>query len=123
MSLTLDWMIGIDDTWCLLDSLNLNESCFDNLRGVFIVWYGPNEKGEEGHVVCVGKGIIRNQLLTLMKDPTLARYSSRRLMVTWAEVDALHKEGVEAYLVAILDPLFGERHPNVVQTLVNLPAW
>ncbi len=125
MSLTLEWMIGADDNWCLFDKLDLNDSYFnnDNLRGVFIIWFGPNEKGDEGRVVCVGKGIIRNQLLAARLDPILCRYTSRHMMVTWAEVDALHKAGVEAYLMGVLNPILGEKHPNVVQTLVNLPAW
>ena len=33
------------------------------------------------------------------------------------------KAGVEAYLMGVLNPIMGEKHPNVVQTLVNLPAW
>jgi hypothetical protein len=123
MSLTLEWMIGVDDKWCLLDSLDLTNPHFDKITGVYIVWYGPNEKGDEGRVVCVGQGVIRSKLENLREDPVLARYSCRHPMVTWAEVDAHHRENVEAYLIGVLNPLHGEHRHNVVQTIVNIPAW
>jgi hypothetical protein len=123
MSLALDWMIGVDGNWFLLDSLNLSDAYFDKIGGVYIVWYGPNEKGDEGRVVCVGHGILRSKLDNLRNDPVMERYRRRRPLVTWAEVDAPHQEQVETYLLGVLNPLHGERHPSVVQTIVNLPEW
>jgi hypothetical protein len=123
MSLTLEWMIGVDDNWMQLDSLDVSDTYFDRIYGVYIVWYGPNEKGAEGRVVCVGHGILRSKLANLQTDPVIARYSCRHLLVTWAAVDVHHCEHVEAYLIGMLNPLHAERHPNVMQTIVNLPAW
>jgi len=123
MSLTLEWMIGVDDNWMQLDSLDLSDTYFDRISGVYIVWYGPDEKGNEGRVVCAGHGVLRSKLENLKADPVVARYSRRRLLVTWAEVDSHHSEHVEAYLIGMLNPLHCERHPNIMQTIVNLPAW
>jgi hypothetical protein len=123
MSLTVDWMIGGDDEWCRFDSLDLSSACFDNFHGVFVVWYGPDDKGHEGRVVQVGHGNIRNSIASLRNDPTLARYSGHDLLVTWARVDHQHQANVEAYLNGVLNPLLGLRNPNHVQTIVNVPPW
>jgi hypothetical protein len=123
MSLTLDWMIGIDDNWCSLDAVDLSNTCFDRMNGVFIVWYGPGPEGGERRVVAVGHGYIRNKLGALREDPVITRYAKKNLLVSWAEVDREHQPGVENYLTAMLQPLHNEAHPHAVQTLVNLPPW
>ncbi len=120
MSLTLEWMIGADDNWCLFEKVDPDDPCFDNLHGVYIVWYGPSEKGE-GRVVCAGHGLIRNKIKAHRDDPILSRYSCRQPFLTWAEVDQQHRESVAAYLNAHLNPLHGSFHGHAVQTLVNLP--
>ncbi len=91
-------------------------------KNLFIVWYAPAET-EEGRVVQVGHGVLKIKLAALREEPLLARYYKRDLLVTWAEVDRQHQASVEEYLIAVLSPIFNERHPNVVQTIVNLPAW
>ena len=121
--MTLDWMIGTNDHWCSFKTIDFDSDCFGNdLRGVFIVWYAPAET-EEGRVVQVGHGVLKIKLAALREEPLLARYYKRDLLVTWAEVDRQHQASVEEYLIAVLSPIFNERHPNVVQTIVNLPAW
>lgn len=123
MSMDLEWMIGTNDQWCSLKSIDLDSYCFgNNLSGVFIVWYGP-ENGEPGRVVCVDHGVIKIKLGKLLDEPQLARYYKHDLLVTWAEVDHAHEVGVTAYLVAKLHPILGEKRTNSIQTLVNLPAW
>src|ERR1700683_5006172 len=118
MSMTLDWMINIDDNWCSFDSVDLESECFDNsLSGVYIVWYGPDEAGHEGRVVCIGHGVIKVKIAALREDPILCRYSRRHLLVTWAEVDREHQASVEAYLVVKLDPIIGDRQSHSVQTI------
>ncbi len=122
--MTLGWMIGVDDNWCELQSLDFDSECFaNNLSGVYIVWYGPDEAGHEGRVVCIGHGVIRAKLAALRDAPTLLRYSGHRLLVTWAEVDREHQVSVEAYLAVNLEPDLGDRHLHSVQTIVNVPQW
>ena len=124
MAMTLDWMIGVDDNWCLFDSLALDSECFaNNLSGVYVVWYGPDEAGHEGRVVCVGHGVIKIKLAALREDATMNRYFGRHLLTTWAEVDPKHQAGVEAYLATRLKPILGDHHHHSVQTIVNLPPW
>jgi hypothetical protein len=121
--MTLDWMIGVDDEWCRFDAIDLDSPCFQNLHGVYIIWFGPDDKGHEGRVVKVGYGHIHNKLAAEREDPVLTRYTCRGLLVTWAEVDLAHRASVEAYLNGVLNPLINDPHPSPVQTLVNLPPW
>jgi hypothetical protein len=124
MSMTLEWMIGIDDNWCSLDSLNLDSDCFgNNLSGVYVIWYGCDEAGHEGRVVCVDHGVLKMKLATLRENITLSRYSSRHLLVTWAEVDREHQASVAAYLVEELKPIIVNHRHHSVQTIVNHPPW
>ena len=122
--MTVDWMIGSDNNWCALDEIDFTSECFGtDLSGVYIVWFGADTAGHEGRVVCVGHGIIKNKLAALREDPTLARYSCRRLLVTWAEVEKEYQNSIEAYLEANLVPILGNHHTNAVQKIVNLPPW
>ncbi len=122
--MALDWMIGVDGNWCTLESINLESECFgNNLAGVFVIWYGPDEAGHEGRVVCVDHGVIKMKLATLREDTTISRYSSRHLLVTWAEVDREHQASVAAYLAAELKPIQVDHRHHSVQTIVNLPPW
>ena len=122
MSMAVNWMIGNDDQWCELEALNLNDPYFEKASGLFVVWYEPNEKGDPGRVVCIGHGLLRCKLGNLRDDPVIARHSSRHMKVTWADIDNGHAQGAEAYLIGVLNPIHAERHPNVVQTIVNLPG-
>ena len=122
--MTLAWMIGLDDNWCLFDSLAFDSECFANdLSGVYVVWYGPDEAGHEGRVVCVGHGVIKIKLAALREDPTMNRYFGRHLLTTWAELEPKQQAGVEAYLATYLKPILGDRHQHSVQTICNLPPW
>ena len=38
----LIWGICENNIWCPLDSLNLNHSLFNDLAGVYIIWYWDN---------------------------------------------------------------------------------
>jgi hypothetical protein len=122
MSMTVEWMVGADDQWCDLDSLDLTVPYFDKISGVYVVWFEPNDKGDPGRVVCIGHGVLRCKLGNLREDPVVARHASRHMKVTWAEVDHHHLVGVETYLIGVLNPIHSERHPSVVQTIVNLPG-
>ena len=122
MSLALQWMIGSDDQWCDLEAIDLTDSYFERANGLYVVWFEPNEKGDPGRVVCIGHGLLRCKLGNLRDDPVIARHSSRHMKVTWAEVDLHHVQAAEEYLIGLLNPIHGQRHPNAVQTIVNAPG-
>jgi hypothetical protein len=51
----------------------------------------------------------------------LAHKANGTLHVTWAEVPAAYRNGVERYLADLLDPLVGDAFPDVRPIAVNSP--
>ncbi|MCC2657853.1 MAG: hypothetical protein K0Q76_2961 [Panacagrimonas sp.] len=101
----LRWNRSQDDRWCDLDRLNLDHAHFDQVGGVYVIWYG----GPNGHVVRVGQGEIRACLKAHRTDPDLEPYRHLGLIVSWAVVDGPSRDGVERYLAEAYRPLVG--HP------------
>lgn len=114
--LTLNWRTcGKDGHWCDLVNLDLSENTDS---GVYIIWH----EGNPGRVVRIGKGKISERLEEHRNDPEIMDYAEfGRLRVTWAQVPRVRRERVERYLADQLDPLVGERFPDVEPIAVNLP--
>ncbi len=106
-----------EDKWCLLNSVDLQNSHFENLEGVYIIWHG----GIQPQTVRVGQGIIRDRLSAHRKDTQVQAYSHLGLFVTWAPVEKSYRDGVEAFLTKWLDPKVGEVFPGQKAIEVNLP--
>jgi len=87
------------------------------MEGVYVIWHG----GQTPKTVRVGQGVIKDRLSAHRQDNQIKAYSQHGLFVTWASVPAAERGGVEAYLAAQLNPLVGERFPDVRQIAVNLP--
>jgi hypothetical protein len=115
--MTLLWNKCQGNSWCGLNSVDLDHSHFDGMEGVYIIWYG----GSNPATVRVGQGIIRDRLRAHRNDTAIQAYSAKGLYVTWAAVEARYRDGVEAYLAAKLMPLVGERFPQRRPVQVNLP--
>lgn len=103
--------------WCELNNVDLNNNHFDNMTGVYVIWYGVNNP----RTVRVGQGFIRDRLRDHRLDSKVQAYKQYGLLVTWASVPANSLNGVEAYLAQNLNPILGERFPNVLPIAVNLP--
>lgn len=114
----LTWNKCKGDVWCPLDSLNLKHEHFDDMEGVYIIWHG----GDQPATVRVGQGVIRDRFKAHLKDKDIQAYKHFGLYVTWASVPPVYRDGIEAYLGEILEPLVGERFPNRKQIKVNLPS-
>ncbi len=113
----LNWNKCQGGVWCNLLNVNLEHAHFDGLVGVYVIWHG----GDTPTTVRVGNGVIRGRLRAHRADPEVLRYRNLGLFVTWAAVPAAMKEGVERYLYDGLNPLVGQRSPNVLPVAVNLP--
>ena len=111
---TLSWVKTSDNTWCDFEKVSLEKL---NERGVYLIW----EAGAVPKWVRVGQGDIKECILAHRNDAEILKYSSTRLLVTWAEVPAEEIEGVEAYLVDKCSPLVGESFPDRVPIPVNMP--
>ena len=56
--ITLIWMKSNDDQWCLLNELNLSESYFELMAGIYVIW---RASGEGRTVLRVGQGYLRQR--------------------------------------------------------------
>ena len=116
MELNLTWITcETPPVWCPLEIVKLGNVVSE---GVYIIWHG----GQNPSTVRVGSGIIAQRLASHRSDARILTYRERgTLYVTWADVPAQYQEGVENYLADRLQPLVGERFPNVAPIVVNLP--
>ena len=116
MTLHVTWGKCAGDKWCPLNTVNLDNQAFD-IGGVYLIWYS----GSNPRMVYVGQGAIRDRLREHRDDPRIQAYSKLGLYTTWAEVQAAKRDGVEAFLAKMYDPLVGERRPAAAPISVNLP--
>ena len=115
--MTINWVKNQDGNLYKLDELNLSSNHFDYMTGVYAICHGGNTP----RTVRVGQGFIRDRLQAHRQDQTVQYYANLGLHVTWASVPKNVLDGVEAFLAQNLDPILGERFPNVLPIAVNLP--
>ncbi len=115
--MTVYWIRCQNDSWCLLNTVNLSHNHFNNLRGVYIIWHG----GIQPQTVRVGQGFIRDRLTAHRTDPQVQTYANQTLYVTWTSLPLHLLDGVEAYLAANLNPKENYRFPTATPISVNLP--
>lgn len=127
MSTQIHWAKCRNDEWCKLNSVDLQHECLNGVEGAYVIWHYPNRNllnaSQLGmaKAVYVGQGNIRERLSVHHLDDRIQSVEPGPLYVTWAEVDAGKRDGVEAYLGDKLRPLFGERFPDVTPIPVNRP--
>lgn len=113
------WIRCQNNAWCSLNTLNLNHKHFDNLRGVYIIWYWDSI--DNPRTVKVGQGSVRQRLAEHRLDPQIQSYADRGLYVTWAHLPPHLLDGMEKYLGETLEPLVGSLFPAVQSIPVSLP--
>ena len=111
------WVKCPGDVWCDLFRLDMDSVGEDEV-GVYIIW----KPSKTGRAVRVGKGNIKDRLTQHKNDRKITRHAADGvLLVTWAILPAQRLKGVEKYLGNVLDPLEGQRFPDVRPITVNLP--
>lgn len=113
----LSWIKCGQGNWCNFLILNLNDSHFIVLRGVYVIWRG----GENSATVYVGQGNISQRLLQHRDEQNILQYTRDGLFVTWARANDNQLDGIEAYLHSALRPLQGINYPRVTPIPVVLP--
>ena len=99
--------------WCPFMAVNLSHQHSVGMEGVYIIWQSG------AGVVYVGQGQIAARLQAHRTDTRITPYEN--LLVTWAQVVAQYRDGVERFLTDRLNPKVSERRPAVPQVPVNLP--
>lgn len=114
----LIWNKYTNGNWCDFWNVNLNDSHFNELDGVYIIFsFMPNGSV---HAFRLGQGRIKDRLLA-HREEFRRSYGNTPLLVTWSRVDMRQVDGVEAYLFDLLVPEIGERRPTNDYEGVNLP--
>lgn len=114
----LNWIKCTGNVWCNLKNLDLSDDHFNNIEGVYVIWFS----GEGPNIVRVGQGNIRERITEHKNNPEILAYGKKhKLLVSWAEVPLQSHNGVEAFLAAELNPIVGDRFPDVRPIPVNLP--
>ncbi len=119
MSVFLEWNKCKAGTWCALSELDLDHEHFDDMEGVYIIWYG-----EQNPVALrIGEGYIRD---CLAKDRNIKEIFANRgqheLYVTWAKIGSEFRSGVARYIAEAVKPILATDCPSVAAIEVNLPA-
>lgn len=113
--LELVWIKYANGQWCGLEDLNMADTHFDNLKGVYIIW-----SNSSGNVIRIGSGVIKDRISDHRNNADILEHSD--LYVTWAKVNANQMQNVEKYLSEVLFPEVGERFPDKTPIEVNLPS-
>jgi len=113
----LNWIRYNSGKWCQLNSLALDNSHFDGLGGIYIIWHG----GKKPATVKVGQGNIRDRLTHYKNDWEVQVYKELGLYVTWAAVNLEYRDGIETFLAKRLKPMVRRRITSAKDIQVNLP--
>jgi hypothetical protein len=111
---TLSWIKSTESEWLRFETFNVSQV---ETTGVYVIWHG----GQTPRTVRVGQGDIAVRIQAHRGDQQILAYRSYGLYVTWAAVPAAGLDGVERFLADQLNPLVGDRHPDVKPIPVNLP--
>ena len=114
--MTINWNRYPNNEWCNLYTLDLSQSHFEHMTGVYIIWNSLHLT-----VVYVGKGYIRDRLYSHRNDNRFIWHENSDLYVTWAYVEPDFQDGVESYLANTLNPEIGEHVAQTKPISVNLP--
>ena len=112
------WMKCTTNCWCSFWNVNLEDQYFNNLNGVYIIWYYDDQGVPR--TFRVGQGNIKDRT-NFHRSEYRQQYGNWDLYITCTEVDMRKVDGVERYLHNVLNPLIDERSPNVIPISIDLP--
>ncbi len=105
--------------WFDLLKLNVYSPYFNNIFGVYVIWYTTSSGGK---VIKIGTGNIGEKLRIEKTNPEILRFSNfGQLKVTWSIISPMTISGVLAYLSDEYNPVLGETvPPGISRIAVNL---
>ena len=119
---TLNWQLQDSKReYYKLNDIDLSHSHFNNLSGVYVIWYRQGGRNTTVYAGQAKNGLIRNRLSAHRDNPKIQSYASKTLYVAWAKAMSYEIDGIEKYLHNTLNPLVTERTPNADAIHVNLP--
>ena len=67
------WVKCENNAWCSLRQVDLRHNYYDNLVGVYIIWYWDNLGNPI--TVKIGQGNIKNRITAHRRDPQIQAYA------------------------------------------------
>ncbi len=111
----VDWIRCKNIGPCHLESVDLESV---DMVGVYVIWHG----GPQPRVVRVGQGDIARCLQQHRDEAEILAYKKYgELFVTWADVPASKRDGIESYLTETWSPLIARTFPMIFPIAVNSP--
>lgn len=104
--------------WCDLYKLDIEHDYLKKLDGVFVIWAGDIK---DHKVINVGSGNIRSKLMTAKSDKAIQAFTNVGVFVSWTEVGAFKRAGVELYLINSLKPLIVYSTPKGIPIKTPFP--
>jgi len=119
MNVFLEWNKCKAGTWCTLSDLDLDHEHFEEIEGVFIIWYGE----QDPVALLVGEGCIRDCLAKERNNEVICAIGQQyQLYVTWAKTGSNFRIGVVRFIAEAVTPKLASHYLDVTPIEVNLPA-
>ncbi|MCH8328542.1 MAG: hypothetical protein IID15_08495, partial [Candidatus Marinimicrobia bacterium] len=100
IQINLTWQ-QCEERWCVLNDLNLNDEQFELLTGVYVIW---RQRSSSREIMRVGQGYLKQRLHLHRWEPDIMSVPKSEVCVTWASLDASHRDGAVRYLAETLHP-------------------
>jgi sporulation protein YlmC with PRC-barrel domain len=114
----LEWHKDGNGTWWTLSEADIEDEVFDDLEGVYVIWYEDHDEV----TLRVGQGHIRDCIVSERNNQDMWRYAQQHeIYLTWARVGREHRENVAKYIAETVKPKLESSHPDVEPLMVNLP--
>ena len=122
MALQLNWVsTNTHKQYLPFYSANLSDPYFDNLKGVYIIWY---QEGSRAITVYAGQaklGLIKDRLYDHRDDSRIQAHADKILYVACSEAAINDIDGIEKSLHDTLNPLVRDRSPDATPIAIYLP--
>lgn len=107
--------------WCDLYKVNIESKVLYDIEAVYICWTGTVASSERRYL-CVGQGMIVNEIKKLRKDMGVKAFQHQGVFITWSVVPHYRLTAIESYLYRELQPIVNlNEEPRARPKAVNLP--
>ena len=116
----LEWHKNSEGKWWTLADANVEDEHFDDMEGVYIIWYEDHDQV----TLRVGQGHIRDCIVSERNNEEMWRYvQEHEIYVTWAQVERKYLEVVAKQIAQATKPRLKSSSPDVGTSVVNLPWY
>jgi len=104
----MKWVKKDNGQWYKLFELELCEGSFQDLAGIYLVFYPAKNSplhNPQYSVLKLGQGHVKTKILQLRNDPEMIKHQGNEPFVTWIVVPPELMDKIEQVLVKNLGPI------------------